>query len=78
MGLPSASSATPGHPPGHIAVHDEAGVVVVVGDAIEYRKKGVRLAGLSFDTLLPAPGHPIIGGAWEELTNYLGADWAGR
>jgi glyoxylase-like metal-dependent hydrolase (beta-lactamase superfamily II) len=29
------------------------------------------LAGLSFGTLLPGHGDPIIGGAWEELTNYL-------
>ena len=29
------------------------------------------LAGLSFDTLLPGHGDPIIGGAWEELTEYI-------
>ena len=29
------------------------------------------LAGLSFDTLLPGHGEPIIGGAWEEVTAYL-------
>ena len=29
------------------------------------------LAGLSFDTLLPGHGDPIVGGAWEELTKYL-------
>jgi glyoxylase-like metal-dependent hydrolase (beta-lactamase superfamily II) len=29
------------------------------------------LAGLPFDTLLPGHGLPIIGGAWEELTQYV-------
>jgi glyoxylase-like metal-dependent hydrolase (beta-lactamase superfamily II) len=29
------------------------------------------LAGLSFDTLLPGHGLPLVGGAWEELTDYL-------
>ena len=80
---------TPGHTPGHIAVHDEAAGVLVVGDAIGYRaglgfalhgtsedvpqtQASVSvLAGLSFDTLLPGHGDPIIGGAWEELTEYL-------
>jgi hydroxyacylglutathione hydrolase len=80
---------TPGHTPGHIAVHDEAGGVLVVGDAIAYGKgQGFVLlgtsedvpqtqasvsilAGLSFDTLLPGHGDPIMGGAWEELTAYL-------
>lgn len=80
---------TPGHTPGHIAVHDEAAGVLVVGDAIGTRAgEGLALlgtsedvpqtqasvsilAGLSFDTLLPGHGDPIIGGAWEELTEYL-------
>jgi hydroxyacylglutathione hydrolase len=80
---------TPGHTPGHIAVHDEAGGVLVVGDAIAYGKghgfvlletsEDVPqtkaslsvLAGLSFETLLPGHGDPILGGAWEELTAYL-------
>ena len=80
---------TPGHTPGHIAVHDGAAGVLVVGDAINYGKdRGFVLlgtsedpsqtrasvdilAGLSFDTLLPGHGDPIIGGAWEELTKYL-------
>ena len=80
---------TPGHTPGHIAVHDEAAGVLVVGDAIGYDERqgffllptsedlpqteasvGI-LAGLSFDTLLPGHGDPIVGGAWEELTEYL-------
>jgi glyoxylase-like metal-dependent hydrolase (beta-lactamase superfamily II) len=29
------------------------------------------LAGLSFDTLLPGHGGPIVGGAWKELMEYL-------
>jgi len=29
------------------------------------------LAGLSFDTLLPGHGVPLVGGAWQELTDYL-------
>jgi glyoxylase-like metal-dependent hydrolase (beta-lactamase superfamily II) len=80
---------TPGHTPGHIAVHDEASGVLVGGDAVLYRKdRGFELlptsedlpqtkaslsilAGLSFDTLLLGHGDPIIGGAWEELTEYL-------
>jgi glyoxylase-like metal-dependent hydrolase (beta-lactamase superfamily II) len=80
---------TPGHTPGHIAVHDEAAGVLVVGDAIGYAKaQGFVLlptsenlpqtrasvsilAGLSFETLLPGHGDPILGGAWEELTEYL-------
>lgn len=80
---------TPGHTPGHIAVHDEAGGVLVVGDAIAYSQAhgfdvlptsedlpqtraslGI-LAALSFDTLLPGHGFALIGGAWEELTDYL-------
>ena len=88
MGL--AIIPTPGHTPGHIAVHDEAGGVLVVGDAIvplgpgrgfdllptsedlpQTRASVGILAGLSFDTLLPGHGDPIIGGAWEELTEYL-------
>jgi hydroxyacylglutathione hydrolase len=80
---------TPGHTPGHIAVHDEAAGVLVVGDAIAYGPAGgfdvlptsedvpqtraslSILAGLSFDTLLPGHGLPLVGGAWEELTDYL-------
>jgi glyoxylase-like metal-dependent hydrolase (beta-lactamase superfamily II) len=80
---------TPGHTPGHIAVHDEAGGVLVVGDAIgtsygqglillqttedvpQARASLSILAGLSFDTMLAGHGPPIIGGAWEELTEYL-------
>jgi glyoxylase-like metal-dependent hydrolase (beta-lactamase superfamily II) len=80
---------TPGHTPGHIAVHDEAAGVLVVGDAIGYREdlgfvvlptsedaaqaqaSVSILAGLSFDTLLPGHGDPIIGGAWQEMTEYL-------
>jgi glyoxylase-like metal-dependent hydrolase (beta-lactamase superfamily II) len=87
MGL--AIIPTPGHTPGHIAVHDEAAGVLAVGDAIGVHdgklavllgtsedvpqmQASVRiLAGLSFDTLLPGHGDPIIGGAWEELTKYL-------
>jgi glyoxylase-like metal-dependent hydrolase (beta-lactamase superfamily II) len=83
---------TPGHTPGHIAVHDEAAGVLVVGDAINYGKdrgfvllgtsedpRRTResvdiLAGLSFDTLLPGHGDPIVGGAWEELREYLAAN----
>ncbi len=80
---------TPGHTPGHIAVHDESTGVLVVGDAIAYGEGGGFvlletsedvpqtqasvgiLAGLSFDTLLPGHGDPIIGGAREELTKYI-------
>jgi glyoxylase-like metal-dependent hydrolase (beta-lactamase superfamily II) len=79
---------TPGHTPGHIAVHDEAAGVLVVGDAIGNPGHGLQLlntsedvpqtrasvgilAGLSFDTLLPGHGDPIVGGAWEELTEFL-------
>lgn len=80
---------TPGHTPGHIAVHDEAAGVLVVGDAIGYlQRSGFALlgtsedvpqtrasmgilAGLSFNTLLPGHGDPIVGGAREELTEYL-------
>jgi glyoxylase-like metal-dependent hydrolase (beta-lactamase superfamily II) len=80
---------TPGHTPGHIAVHDEAAGVLVVGDAIVYNRGGGFLlaptsedlaqtqasvgilAGLSFDTLLPGHGDPIIGGASEELSAYV-------
>jgi hydroxyacylglutathione hydrolase len=80
---------TPGHTPGHIAVHDEAGGVLVLGDAIVYNERqgfGLLptsedlpqaqaslsiLAGLSFDTLLTGHGEPIVGGAWEALTEYL-------
>jgi glyoxylase-like metal-dependent hydrolase (beta-lactamase superfamily II) len=80
---------TPGHTPGHIAVHDAAGGVLVVGDAVAYNPvdgfdllptsedlPGARaslsiLAGLSFDTLLPGHGVPLIGGAWEDLNNFV-------
>jgi hydroxyacylglutathione hydrolase len=80
---------TPGHTPGHIAVHDEAAGILVVGDAIAWGPVGgfdllptsedlpqtrasVRiLAGLSFDTLLAGHGLPLIGGASEELKEYL-------
>ena len=80
---------TPGHTPGHLAVHDEAGGILVVGDAIgtsygqgvallpttedvpRARASLSILAGLSFDTMLAGHGPPIIGGAWEELTEYL-------
>ncbi len=79
---------TPGHTPGHIAVHDEVGGVLVVGDAITGTRGHLEvlptsedrpqaqasltiLAGLPFDTLLPGHGLPIIGGAWEELTQYV-------
>ncbi len=80
---------TPGHTPGHIAVHDEAGGVLVVGDAIAFsplhgfdllptsedvsqaRASLSILAGLTFDTLLAGHGLPLIGGAWEDLTEYL-------
>jgi hydroxyacylglutathione hydrolase len=78
---------TPGHTPGHIAVHDEAAGVLVVGDAIAYgrgfdllptsedlpeaRASVGILAGLSFDTLLAGHGLPRVGGAREELTEYL-------
>jgi glyoxylase-like metal-dependent hydrolase (beta-lactamase superfamily II) len=40
-------------------------------DAPETRASLSILAGLSFDTLLPGHGYPIIGGAWEELTEYI-------
>jgi glyoxylase-like metal-dependent hydrolase (beta-lactamase superfamily II) len=80
---------TPGHTPGHIAVHDEAAGVLVAGDAVNYgegqgfvllgtsedvpqtRASMGILAGLSFDTFLAGHGDPIIGGAWEKLTEYL-------
>ena len=79
---------TPGHTPGHLAVHDEAGGVLVVGDAVAYSPRGFDvlptsedvsqaraslsiLAGLSFDTVLPGHGQPLVGGAWEELTKYV-------
>jgi glyoxylase-like metal-dependent hydrolase (beta-lactamase superfamily II) len=39
---------------------------------MEGAKASLRvLAALSFDTLLPGHGPPIIGGAWDELTEYL-------
>lgn len=80
---------TPGHTPGHIAVHDASAGVLVVGDAVGISNFGVldllptsedlsgaraslgSLAGLSFDTLLPGHGDPIVGGAWEVLSEYL-------
>jgi glyoxylase-like metal-dependent hydrolase (beta-lactamase superfamily II) len=80
---------TPGHTPGHIAVHDEAGGVLVVGDAVAYapgfgfdllptsedlpqtQASLSILTELSFDTLLPGHGEPLIGGAWEELNTYV-------
>jgi glyoxylase-like metal-dependent hydrolase (beta-lactamase superfamily II) len=81
---------TPGHTPGHIAVHDEAAGVLVVGDAVAISPSdgkvlpygttedmqgalaSVRtLVGLSFDTFLPGHGDPIIGGAWEALSDYV-------
>jgi hydroxyacylglutathione hydrolase len=80
---------TPGHTPGHLAVHDEAGGVLVVGDAIAYSPRGgfdvlptsedvprtraslSILAGLSFGTLLPGHGYPVVGGASEELSKYV-------
>lgn len=78
---------TPGHTPGHIAVHDEAAGVLVVGDAIAYgrgfdllptgedlpqaRTSVGILAGLSFDTLLAGHGLPRVDGAREELAEYL-------
>ena len=86
MGL--AIIPTPGHTPGHIAVHDEAAGVLVVGDAIgvhdgklaallgtsedvpQMQASVSILAGLSFDTLLPGHGDPIVSGAWEEVTRY--------
>ncbi|TAK00290.1 MAG: MBL fold metallo-hydrolase [Chloroflexota bacterium] len=41
---------TPGHTPGHIAVHDEAAGVLVVGDAIGYAEgQGFALLGTSED-----------------------------
>lgn len=87
MGL--AIIPTPGHTPGHIAVHDEAAGVVVVGDAVGYealrgfevlgtsedvprtRASLTILAGLSFDTLLPGHGGPLLGGASQKLAEYL-------
>ena len=78
---------TPGHTPGHIAVHDEAAGVLVVGDAIAYgrgfdllptsedlpqtRASASVLAELSFETLLAGHGLPLIGGAREKLAEYL-------
>ena len=80
---------TPGHTPGHIAVHDAAAGVLVVGDALYASRDGMldmlpssedmegaraslrSLAGLSFDTLLPGHGFPIIGGAWKALNDYI-------
>ena len=78
---------TPGHTPGHIAVHDEAAGVLVVGDAIAYgrgfdllptsedlpraRASVGILAELSFDTLLAGHGLPLVGGAREKLAEYL-------
>jgi glyoxylase-like metal-dependent hydrolase (beta-lactamase superfamily II) len=80
---------TPGHTPGHIAVHDAAAGVLVVGDAVYASDAGVldmlpssedltraraslgSLVDLSFDTLLPGHGFPIIGGAWEALSGYI-------
>lgn len=86
---------TPGHTPGHIAVHDETAGVLVVGDAIAFgeepgfvplntsedppqaRASLSALAGLTFDTLLPGHGDPLIGGAREKLTEYLSTEGAG-
>ena len=65
---------TPGHTPGHIAVHDEAAGVLVVGDAIVYSTTaGVRSAsdkrGCSADASIGQhPGRPVLRhvatGAW--------------
>ena len=83
---------TPGHTPGHIAVHDEAAGVLVVGDAIAYgpgvgfdvlptsedrssTRTSLRiLAKLSFDTLLPGHGVPLVGGASKKLAAYVAAN----
>jgi len=80
---------TPGHTPGHIAVHDDVAGVLAVGDAVVTKPDGDltlmptsedmagaraslgAFAGLSFDTLLPGHGAPIIGGAWDVLTEFL-------
>ena len=80
---------TPGHTPGHIAVHDQVAGVLAVGDAVGKTRDGTlalfpsgedlagakaslrALAGLSFDTMLPGHGAPIIGGAWDELSDFL-------
>jgi hydroxyacylglutathione hydrolase len=80
---------TPGHTPGHIAVHDAAAGVLVVGDAVAWgpsagfdllatgedlqqARESLRvLVGLSFDTLLPGHGLPLIGDAWQQLTDYI-------
>ena len=83
---------TPGHTPGHVAVHDAAAGVLVVGDACaagqnrtldmlpttedvgRARESLGALVHLSFETLLPGHGFPIIGGAWEAVTEYLASD----
>jgi glyoxylase-like metal-dependent hydrolase (beta-lactamase superfamily II) len=85
---------TPGHTPGHIAVHDEAAGVLVVGDAIggadstgtrlggllptsedlaQAQASLATLSGLSFDTLLPGHGFPLVSGAWQRLNDFLAA-----
>jgi len=87
MGL--AIIPTPGHTPGHIAVHDGAAGVLVVGDALGVRNGEEldllpssedltvaraslgSLADLQFDTLLPGHGDPIVGGAWDALSEFI-------
>ena len=63
---------TPGHTPGHIAVHDEAAGVLVVGDAINYGEdagfvllptsEDVQQTRASFDVLARLPFDTFLGG----------------
>jgi glyoxylase-like metal-dependent hydrolase (beta-lactamase superfamily II) len=77
---------TPGHiavydeAAGVLVVGDAVGVrpsdgrIALLGtteDTAGARASVRTLAGLSFETLLPGHGDPIISGAWEALTRYL-------
>jgi glyoxylase-like metal-dependent hydrolase (beta-lactamase superfamily II) len=54
---------TPGHTPGHIAVHDEAAGVLVVGDAINYGEgEGFVLLGTSEDVPETRASFDILAG----------------
>jgi glyoxylase-like metal-dependent hydrolase (beta-lactamase superfamily II) len=76
---------TPGHivvhdePAGVLVVgdaisnHPEQGLMLLgTSEDVPQTQESVRiLGGLSFDTLLPGHGEPIVGGAWEQLTEYV-------
>jgi glyoxylase-like metal-dependent hydrolase (beta-lactamase superfamily II) len=57
-----------------VAISPNDGKVIAYGttEDVEGAMASVRtLVGLSFDTFLPGHGDPIVGGAWETLSDYV-------